>query len=68
MFEKNLKYYRLKKKMSMKELAEACGVSSMAISNYESGKRRPDMDTIKKLAEVLDIRVIDFIALRNANL
>ena len=43
-------------------------MSSMAISNYESGKRRPDMDTIKKLAEVLDIRVIDFIALRNANL
>ena len=40
MFEKNLKYYRLKKNMSMKDLAEACGVTSMAISNYESGKRK----------------------------
>ncbi len=68
MFEKNLKYYRLKKNMSMKDLAEACGVTSMAISNYESGKRKPDMDTINKLAEALDIFVIDFLASRNANL
>ena len=45
----NLKYYRLKKNMSMKDLAEACGVSSMTISNYESGKRKPDMDIINKL-------------------
>ncbi len=68
MFEKNLKYYRLKKQMSMKDLAEACGVSSMAISNYESGKRRPDIETINKLAEALDIHVVDFLASRNAGL
>ena len=41
MFEKNLKYYRLKNKMTRKALAEAIGVTPMAISNYESGKRRP---------------------------
>lgn len=68
MFEKNLKYYRLKNNMSMKDLAEACGVSSMAISNYESGKRKPDMDTINKLAEVLGVYVVDFLASRNTNL
>ena len=68
MFEKNLKYYRLKNNMSMKDLAEACGVSSMTISNYESGKRKPDMDTINKLAEVLGIYVVDFLASRNTNL
>ena len=68
MFEKNLKYYRLKKNMSMKDLAEACGVTSMAISNYESGKRKPDMDTINKLAEVLGVYVVDFLASRNTNL
>ncbi len=37
MFSKNLKYYRLKKGMSMKELAALDGVSSMTISYYESG-------------------------------
>lgn len=68
MFEKNLKFYRLKKGMSMKELAEACGVSPMAISNYESGKRNPDMDMMKKLALALGIRVTDFLDSRNEEL
>ena len=68
MFEKNLKYYRLKNNMSMKDLAIACGVTPMTISNYESGKRRPDMDTIEKLASVLGIHVIDFLESRNSNL
>lgn len=68
MFEKNLKYYRLKNKMSMKDLAEACGVTSMAISNYESGKRMPDMETINKLADALGIFVVDFLASRNNEL
>ena len=68
MFEKNLKYYRLKKNMKIKDLAEACSVTPMAISNYESGKRKPDMDTIKKLADALGIHVVDFISSRNNNL
>lgn len=68
MFEKNLKYYRLKKNMSKKDLANACGVTPMAISNYESGKRKPDMETINKLAKALDVFVVDFLASRNTNL
>ena len=68
MFEKNLKYYRLKKNMSMKEVAEACGVSSMTISNYESGNRTPDMDMISKLANCLGVRITDFLESRNKNL
>ena len=68
MFEKNLKYYRLKNNMSKKDLADACGLTSMAISNYESGKRKPDMEIINKLAEALGIHVIDFLESRNSNL
>lgn len=68
MFEKNLKYYRLKKNMSMKDLADAVGVSSMAISNYESGKRQPEIGIINKLAEVLGVKVVDFLASRNSRL
>ena len=68
MFEKNLKYYRLKNNMSMKDLAEACGITPMAISNYESGKRKPDMELIDKLADALGIHVVDFLEARNANL
>jgi len=68
MFEKNLKYYRLKKGMSMKTLADICELTPMAISNYESGKRKPDMGIISKLAKALDIHVVDFLAQRNGEL
>lgn len=68
MFSKNLKYYRLKKNMSMKELASLAGISQMSISYYESGERRPGMDTIKALAKALDVKVTDFLNNRNENL
>ncbi len=62
MLEKNLKYYRLKNNMTKKALADAIGVSAMAITNYENGSRQPNMDTIKKLAKALNVRVTDFLA------
>ncbi|MBE6123014.1 MAG: ImmA/IrrE family metallo-endopeptidase [Solobacterium sp.] len=68
MFSKNLKYYRLKNRMTKKELAEKVNVSAMAITNYENGTRRPSMDILNSLAEVLDIRVSDFLKVRNENL
>lgn len=68
MFGKNLKYYRLKNNMSMKELAELVGISPMAISYYEKEERKPDMKTIKALASALHVRVTDFLANRDENL
>ncbi len=68
MFSKNLKYYRLKNSMTMKELAEQVCVSPMAISNYEKGKRKPDMEVLKLIAKVLGVRVSDFLAVRNDKL
>lgn len=68
MFNKNLRYYRLKNNLSMKELASKVGVTTMAISYYESGERKPNMETIKALAEALGIRVADFLGSRNTNL
>ncbi len=62
MLAKNLKYYRLKNNMSKKDLAEAIGVSAMAITNYENGSRNPNMETLKRLASALNIRVTDFLA------
>jgi Zn-dependent peptidase ImmA (M78 family)/transcriptional regulator with XRE-family HTH domain len=68
MFNKNLKYYRLKKSLSKKELAERVNVSSMAITNYESGTRKPHMEIMKLLAKELGVKVSDFLAVRNENL
>ena len=62
MLGKNLKYYRLKNNMTKKALADAIGMTPMAITNYENGNRQPNMDTIKALAKVLNISVTDFLA------
>lgn len=68
MFDKNLKYFRLKNNLSMSELAKMSGLSKMAISYYEKGERTPDMNTLKKLAEVLNINIMDFMLVRNDKL
>ena len=62
MLGKNLKYYRLKNDMTKKALADAIGVTPMAITNYENGDRNPNMDTLKSLANALNIKVTDFLA------
>ena len=68
MFSKNLKYYRLKKHMSKKELAEKANVTAMAVTNYEKGNRKPNMEILKALAAALDVRVSDFLIVRDENL
>lgn len=68
MFCKNLKYYRLKKNLTKKELASLIGVTPMAITYYESGARKPNMETIKELASALGVRTIDFLGDRNGKL
>ncbi len=68
MFNKNLKFYRLRNSMTKKALAERINVTPMAITNYENGIRKPDMEILKKLAEVLGVRVSDFLAVRNDKL
>ncbi|MCC8151346.1 MAG: XRE family transcriptional regulator [Lachnospiraceae bacterium] len=68
MFHKNLKFYRLKKNMTKKELASLVGVSPMSITYYEEGERKPGMDVVKSLAKALDVRVSDFLVNRDENL
>lgn len=68
MFNKNLKYYRLKKNMSKKDLAKACGITPMAITYYEQGTRKPGIEIINKMAEVLGVGLSDFLSSRNDSL
>jgi len=68
MIGRNLKYYRLKNHMTSKALADKTGVTAMSISNYENDKRNPDMDTLKKLAAALNVRVMDFLTARSEEL
>ncbi len=68
MFSKNLRYYRLKKHLTKRALADAIHVSAMAITHYEDGSRQPNMETLSALASALGVRVPDFLAVRNENI
>ena len=51
-FNENLKIAREKKNMTQKEIADIIGVAKSTYSLYESGNREPNVQTIKKIADV----------------
>lgn len=68
MFSKNLKYYRLRAGLSKKALAQACGVTPMAMTHYETGDRRPDIDVVERIADALGVHLADLLKRRNSDL
>lgn len=56
-FYENLKKARLKRGFSQVQIAEKLGVAKSTYSMYESGKREPNIDTIKKLSLLLDVSI-----------
>ena len=54
-FNENLKEARLKSGLSQKDLSENIGVAKSTYSLYESGKREPNVDTIKKIVSALNV-------------
>lgn len=52
----SIRQARTAKNMTQKEAASALGISQQAYSQYESGKRRPKMDTIVKIADALGVQ------------
>lgn len=53
-FNENLKEARIKRGYSQKEVAEAIGVAKSTYSLYESGSREPNVQTIKKISDILN--------------
>lgn len=52
---KRIKQLRNEKGIYQKELAEYLGVSRPTITQYESGTRKPDPDTLKKIATFFNV-------------
>lgn len=57
----NIRKYRLQKGFSIKDLARAIEVSESTISRYENGKREPNMETLSKIATILNIQLSQLI-------
>lgn len=60
-FAEALVKFRKEKGMTQKELASKLNVSDKAVSRWETGKNYPDIETLKKLAELLDITINDLL-------
>lgn len=65
-FNDNLKRTRLKRGLSQKEVAEKIGVAKSTYSLYESGNREPNVETIKKISEILDVSADTLLGLEDA--
>lgn len=50
-----LKELRKLRNLTMKELGQMVNVAESTISLYENGKRQPDYETLKKLADILNV-------------
>lgn len=56
-FGTNLKRLRKQKGITQQEIANEINTSRSCISNYESGNRQPDNQTIKLIADFFDVSV-----------
>ena len=63
-FAKNLKKYRKMKNISQEKLGKSLNYGSTAIANYESGRNEPSIDSLIKIAEVLDVTIDDLLGMK----
>ena len=57
MLGEKIKKYREEKKLTQVEVAEVLGVKPATISKYESGTLEPNIESLKKLAELFEVSV-----------
>jgi HTH-type transcriptional regulator, competence development regulator len=62
---KRLKYTREKKGLAQKFVAERIGIKNNTLSGYESGRREPDSDTLRKLAQFYEVTTDYLIGVSN---
>jgi transcriptional regulator with XRE-family HTH domain len=55
LFPARLKFAREMRNMNQEQLAGAAKLQSSAISHFETGKRKPSFDNLKRLADALGV-------------
>ena len=63
-----IRFFREKAGFEQKELAKKIGVTANAVSNWENGRGRPDLNLIPDICEALNITLYDLYALENPSL
>ena len=62
MFNEKLKAARKQKCLSQAALGKLIGVRTQTISNWETGKSKPNLETVNKLCEILNIPLYSLIS------
>ena len=60
-FAQQLKKYRTKRQMSQEALAQQLFISRQAISKSENGEGMPDLNTLVKLARILNVSLDELV-------
>lgn len=55
-----IKFFRERKNITQKELAEALNTTQQSIARYESGERKADQNILFAMANYFDISINDF--------
>lgn len=58
-----IRHFRERRGMEQKELAKAIGITANAISNWENGRSRPDINLIPAICNVLEVSLYDIYAM-----
>ena len=56
----NIKSYRIKKGLKQEEIADIMGVSRNTYCDYEVNPQRVKVETLQKIADILNCKVSDF--------
>lgn len=62
MFNEKLKVVRMQKGLSQAALGKLLGVQAQTIGRWENGKSKPNLETINKLCDVLNIPIYSLIS------
>ena len=62
-FNENLKVARERRQLTQTQMADALGVAKSTYSLYESGKREPNVQTIKKISDILNVSADELLGL-----
>ena len=65
---RNIRRFRERFGMEQKELASRIGVTANAISNWENGRSRPDINLLSGLCDALEVTLYDLLGLEGPSL
>lgn len=57
----NIRRARVRRKLTQDDLAQAVHTTRQTISNYETGRSRPDVETLQRLADALGVELTELL-------